>query len=142
MHPPSSISDVHRLRPAGLPRPGNRLLFLTAGSLLLVSFFADEQQLMVSGSTLVVASFLLLLPQRIVVPYAGCPLCRTPVPAPKGRAKLRKARRYLGSYMLRMAPATMLKEGFRCPCCHEPTAAGARVMLPSSRLRRFGTMGH
>ncbi len=140
MHRPRSISDVRSLRLASLLLLGNRLLILTAGSLLLVSFFANDQHLMVFGSILVAVSFALIIAQWIVASQAGCPLCRTPVLAPMGCVKHRKARRLLGSYKLRVAFAIIFRERFRCPYCNETTEMEARDMIRSSRLRRGGMM--
>jgi hypothetical protein len=141
MHHPRSISDVRRLRLASLLLLGNRLLILTSGSLLLVSFFANDQHLMVFGSILVAVSLALIVAQWIVAAHAGCPLCRTPVLAPMGCVKHRKARRLLGSYKLRVALAIMIKERFRCPYCNEPTAVEVRERLGGSRLRGSGMTG-
>ncbi len=135
MHHPRSISDVRRLRLASLLLLGNRLLILTAGSLLLVSFFANDQHLMVIGSILVATSLVLIIAQWIVASHAGCPLCSTPVLAPMGCVKHRKARRLLGSYKLRVALSIMFKESFRCPYCNEPTAMEVREKLSGSRPR-------
>lgn len=135
MHHPRSISDVRRLRLASLLLLGNRLLFLTAGSLLLVSFYSNDQHMMVFGSILVALSFVLIIAQWTVASHAGCPLCRTPVLAPMGCVKHRKARRLLGSYKLRVALSIMFKETFRCPYCNEPTAMEVREKLIGSRPR-------
>lgn len=138
MHHPRTISDVRRLRLASLLLLGNRLLTLTAGSLLLVSFFANDQHMMVFGSILVATSLVLIIAQWIVASHAGCPLCRTPVLAHMGCVKHRNARRLLGSYKLRVALAIMFKERFRCPYCNEPTAVEVRERLRGSRLRASG----
>lgn len=138
MHHPRSISDVRRLRLASLLLLGNHLLILTAGSMLLVSFFANDQHLMVFGSILVATSIVLIMAQWIVASHAGCPLCRTPVLAPMGCVKHRRARRLMGSYQLRVALSIMFKEKFRCPYCNEPTAVEVRERLGGSRLRGSG----
>lgn len=138
MHHPRSISDVRRLRLASLLLLGNHLLILTAGSTLLVSFFANDQHLMVFGSILVATSIVLIMAQWIVASHAGCPLCRTPVLAPMGCVKHRRARRLMGSYQLRVALSIMFKEKFRCPYCNEPTAVEVRERLGGSRLRGSG----
>lgn len=135
MHHPRSISDVRRLRIASLLLLVSRLLILTAGALLLVSLFANDHQLMIFGSILVVVSLVLLIAQWVAASHAGCPLCRTPVLTPMGCVKHRKARRLLGSYQLRVALAIMFTERFRCPYCNEPTAMEVREKLSGSRPR-------
>ncbi len=139
MQHPRSISDVRRLRLASLLLLGNRLLILTAGGLLLVSLFANDQHLMIFGAILVATSLVLIIAQWIVASHAGCPLCRTPVLAPMGCVKHRKARRLLGSYKLRVALSIMFKETFRCPYCNEPTAMEVREKLSGPRPRRSET---
>lgn len=135
MHHPRTISDVRRLRMASLLLLGNRLLIITAVGLLLVSFFANDKHMMIYGSILVGISFILIIAQWIAASHASCPLCRTPVLAPMGCVKHRKARRLMGSYKLRVALAIMFRERFRCPYCNEPTVMEVREKLSSSRHR-------
>lgn len=136
MHHPRSISAARRLRLASFLLLGNRLLILPAIGILLVSFYASDRQLMIYGSILVVISFLLILAQWITASRAGCPLCRTPVLSSLGAIKHRKAKRFLGSYPLRVALAITFKEQFRCPYCNEPTGMEVR-----ERLRDCGSRG-
>jgi hypothetical protein len=90
---------------------------------------------MMSGSGLVIVGMLLIVAQWIAASHAGCPLCRTPVLAPMGCMKHRKARRLLGSYQLRVALTIMFRERFRCPYCNEPTAMDVRETLRGSHTR-------
>jgi hypothetical protein len=135
MHHPRSISAARRLRIASLLLLANRLLIPAASGLLLVSLLTNDQRLMICGATLVVMSLVLVIAQWIAASHAGCPLCRTPVLAPMGCMKHRKARRLLGSYQLRVAVAIMFTERFRCPYCNESTVMEVRDTLPSSRPR-------
>ena len=134
MHHPRSISAARRLRLASFLLLGNRLLILPAVGMLLVSFFANDHYLTILGAILMGVSFLLLLAQWIVASRAGCPLCRTPVISSLGAMKHRKAKRFLGSYPLRVALAITFKEQFRCPYCNEPTGMQVR-----ERLRDYGS---
>ena len=136
MHHPRSISASRRLRLASFLLLGNRLLILPAIGILLVSFYASDQQLVIYGSILVVISFLLILDQWITASRAGCPLRRTPVLSPLGTIKHGKAKLFLGSYPLRVALAITFKEQLRCPYCNEPT-----VMEVRERLRDCGSRG-
>ncbi len=126
MHHPRSASAAQRLRLASILLLANRLLILPAVGMLLISFFAHDRYLTIFGSTLMVVSFLLLLAQLLVASQAGCPLCRTPVLASLGCVKHRKAKRFLGSYPLRVALAITFREQFRCPYCNEPTGMEIR----------------
>ena len=142
MHQLHSISDVRRLRLASLLLLGNRLLMLTAMSMLLVSIFANDQYLMVFGSILVAASFVLIIALWIVASHAGCASCRASVLGPVGCVKHPRARRLLESNKLQAALAMMFKERFRCPYCNEPTAmqlaamSGVDVRDPTGAFRR------
>ena len=129
MHHRRSISAARRLRLASLLLLGNRLLIVSAIGIMLVSFFASDQQLMIYGSILVGINFLLIFAQWITASRAGCPLCRTPVLSSLGAVKHRKAKRFLGSYPLRVALAIAFKEQFRCPYCNEPTGMEVREKL-------------
>lgn len=135
MHHPQSNSAAWRLRTASLLLLGSRILIPVACGLLLVSLLTADRRLMMSGLVLVIVGMLLIVAQWIAASHAGCPLCRTPVLAPIGCMKHRKARRLLGSYQLRVALAIMFKERFRCPYCNEPTAMDVRETLRSSRVR-------
>ncbi len=135
MHRPHSITEIRRLRIASLLLLGNRLLIVTAIGLLLVSIFANDKHLMIYGSILVGISLVLIFAQWIAASQAGCPLCRTPVLAPMGCVKHRKARRLLGSYKLRVALGIMFKERFRCPYCNESTVMEVREKLIGTRPR-------
>lgn len=121
MHHSPSVTDSRRLRIASMLLLINRLLMLTAAGLLFVSLFADDRHLLIYGSTLVAISLLLLMAQWVTASHAGCPLCQTPVLAPKRCLKHRKARRLLGSYHLRVALAIMFTDRFRCPYCNRPS---------------------
>ena len=135
MHHPRAISDVRRLRIASLLLLGNRFLILASAGILLLSIVASDQQLMIYGSSLVAVCLVLMIAQWIAASHAGCPLCRTPVLAPMGCAKHRKAKRLLGCYRLRVAFAIMFTERFRCPYCNEPTSMDVRERLRGSSPR-------
>lgn len=129
MHHPRSQSAALRLRFASLLLLGNRLLIFPAIGILVVSFFANDRDLSIFGSILMIVSVFLLFAQWIVASRAGCPLCRTPVLASLGCVKHRKAKRLLGSYPLRVALAITFKEQFRCPYCNEPTGMEVKERL-------------
>ena len=126
MHHPRSISASRRLRLASFLLLGNRLLILPAIGILLVSFYASDQQLVIYGSILIVVSFLLIFAQWLRSSHAGFPLRRTPVLSPLGSIKHGKAKLFWGSYPLRVALAISFKEQFRCPYCNEPTVMEVR----------------
>lgn len=135
MHHSRSNSVARRLQFASLLLLLNRLLIFAAIGLLLVSMFAKGQHLTILGSGFLIISFMLIIAQRITALHAGCTLCRTPVLAPMGYMKHRKARRLLGSYQLRVALSILFTERFLCPCCNERTSVDIRETLLTSRPR-------
>lgn len=135
MHHPRSTSAARRLRLASVLLLINRLLIPLACGLLLVSLLTNDSRLMVYGLILTASCVFLLVIQWIAAIQTGCPLCRTPVLAPMRCMRHRKARRFLGSYKLRVAVGIIFMEQFRCPYCNESTAMDVRERLRSSRPR-------
>lgn len=136
MHHPRSNSEVLRFRIAAFLLLGNYLLALAIVSLLAHSMLTGNRGLTLIGSGLVIPGFVLLVIQWLVASRTGCPLCRTPVLAPKSCMKHRRARTILGSHRLRVALAILFKNRFRCPYCNEPTALELRETIHHSHPRR------
>lgn len=88
------------------------------------------------GVGLVIFSMALVIAQWIAASRTGCPLCRTPVLAPKACMKHRRARTVFGSHRMRVAFAILFKNRFRCPYCNESTVMEARETLHCSSPRR------
>ncbi len=80
---------------------------------------------------LAIAGFLLTailsVVQWLVALGTKCPLCITPVLAPKHCSKNKKAKTFLGSYRLRVATSVLFRNYFRCPYCSEPTTLEVRT---------------
>lgn len=72
--------------------------------------------------------------QWVLAAQTKCPLCITPVLATKNCSKNKKAKRFFGSYRLRVATSLLLRNYFRCPYCSEPTQLTVRPR--GSRHRR------
>jgi hypothetical protein len=53
--------------------------------------------------------------------FCKCPLCRSAPMSSKRCVRHRNARRFLGSYRMRVALAVLFTNQFRCPYCGEPT---------------------
>jgi hypothetical protein len=98
------------------------LLAPIAVGLLLQSLLTDSPRSALVGSGFVALALVLAIPQWVAGTRTGCPLCWTPVLAPKYCAKHRKARKFMGSHRLRVALAILFKNRFRCPYCNESTA--------------------
>ena len=106
------------------------LLSPVAVGLLVQSMWLGNLHLTMAGSGVVVISLLLVIPLWTQGYHTNCPLCWTPVLAPKGCAKHRDARKLMGSHCLRVALAILFRNQFRCPYCNESTALKLR---PSPR---------
>ena len=135
MHHPRSISAARRMRIASLLLLGNRLLIPAVGGLLLLSLLTYDQHLINYGLVLAVVCIFLIVGQWIAACNTGCPLCRTPVLTSMNCMKHRKAKRFLGSYQLRVALGIILMKQFRCPYCNESTAMNVTEKLRGSRPR-------
>jgi hypothetical protein len=135
MHHPRSALEILRFRLAAFLLFGNYLLAFLIVGLMGRSLLTDNFGLTLIGSALVIFLFVLLGIQWTVASRAGCPLCRTPVLAPKSCTKHRLARTFLGSHRLKVALSVLFNNRFQCPYCNEPTALqlGKRVHLAHSR---------
>lgn len=122
MHHLRSASAVVRFRLAALLWFGICLLAPLAAGLLLQSLLTDNFGLTLAGSGLAILSLGLFIPQWAAGSRTDCPLCWTPVLAPKACMKHHRAKTVLGSHRLRVALAILLKNKFRCPYCNESTA--------------------
>jgi hypothetical protein len=98
-----------------------RLLIAVAALLFLASFWRNDRLLALYGLALLGVILLLALMHLMFASAAKCPLCLMPVLSRKGCVKHSSAKRFLGSYRLRVALTILLKGSFRCPYCNEPT---------------------
>lgn len=139
MHHPHSVSAVIRFRFAAILLLCSRLCVPIAASLLVYAVVACNRHLTIIGAGLAVLAVLLVILQWIAACHTGCPLCRTPVLAPKACMKHRRARTFIGSHRLRVALAILLKSQFRCPYCNESTSMELRNTLyrPVTRSSRL-----
>ncbi len=136
MHHPRSIPAIRRFRVAAYLLACNYLLALIAAGMLVHSLLSDNRQWIMAGTGLVILCMILVVAQWIAACRTGCPLCRTPVLAPKTCMKHRRARTFVGSHRLRVAVAILFKCRFRCPYCNESTAMKLRETLHGPHARR------
>ena len=94
--------------------------------IFLVGFYQNDNRRILAGLALAIATVLVLMAQWICAAQTYCPLCMTPVLMRKGCAKHRKARRFLGSYRLRVALSVLFTGRFRCTYCGEPSVLKVR----------------
>jgi hypothetical protein len=135
MHHLRSSSVVARFRLAALLWLVICLLVPVAVGLLLESLWICDFQLTLAASGLVLLSLGLVIPQWAAGSGTGCPLCWTPVLAPKSCVKHRRARSFMGSHRLRVALAILFKNQFSCPYCNESTTLDLRDTLHPSMNR-------
>jgi hypothetical protein len=135
MHHPRSTSKVLRFRLAAILLLGTYLLAFPIFGLLARATLTNNFELTLVGLALVIPALVLLVVQWIVAAHTGCPLCRTPILAPRSCNKNRRAKTILGSYRLKVALAVMFKNRFRCPYCNEHTSLELKetVYLPQPR---------
>lgn len=122
MHHLSTSSTVARFRLAALLWFVICVMVPVAGGLLLESLWTGDFHLTMAGSGLALVGLGLVIPQWAAANRTDCPLCWTPVLAPKSRAQHCRARSFMGSHRLRVALAILFKNQFRCPYCNESTA--------------------
>jgi len=67
---------------------------------------------------------------------AKCPLCMNPPLTPRRCQKHRNAKRFLGSYRLRVAMSVFFSDTFVCPHCGEPTLLEVRDRNQRRQRRR------
>lgn len=130
MHRLGSQSTVHRFRLAALLLCSRCILAPACVCLLIYSMYIGDPKLALIGVGLGVLTFLIVMLQWLISARARCPLCLTPVLANKYCSKHRNARKFLGSYRLRVAIGVLFKGSFLCPYCHEPTSVEARPKRP------------
>ena len=129
MHRPRSIASVRRFRIAALLLVSKFLLALVGVGFLIQSAVANDRSTTLVGAGMMGIIPVFVLAQWVVASRAGCPLCMTPVLAPKACMKHRRARTVLGSHRLRVALAILFKNRFRCPYCNEATTLEVRPMI-------------
>lgn len=132
MHHPRSLAAIRNFQFAAFMLVANRLLATIACVLLFISWIRYDRPLMILGAGVALLSMILVLTQWISASRTGCPLCMTPVLAPKTCMKHRRARAFLGSHRLRVAMAILFKSRFRCPYCNETTSLAVRETLRRS----------
>ncbi|MFD0895611.1 hypothetical protein ACFQ5Q_18435 [Luteolibacter ambystomatis] len=121
MHRLPSRSSVFRFRLASL------LVFIAAGLFLAAlgeigaGLFHDTRSEVLTGLCLLGGAFVTFLIHVVVASRARCPLCTIPPLLKKGCQKSRKAKRFFGSYRLRVAGGILFRGAFQCPYCGEPT---------------------
>lgn len=135
MHHLRSSSVVVRFRFAALLWFVICLLVPVAVGLLLGSMWTNDFDLSMAGSCMALLGLGLVIPQWVAGSHTDCPLCWTPVLAPKSCVKHRRARSFMGSHRLRVALAIFFKNQFRCPYCNESTTLAQRDTLHSSMNR-------
>jgi len=122
MHHLRSSTDVRRFRFAAFLLFVICLLAPVAGCLLAQSLWLGDFNLTMAGSGIAFLCCVLIVPLWAQGYHTNCPLCWTPVLAPRSCAKHRDARKIMGSHRLRVALAILFRNQFRCPYCNESTA--------------------
>ena len=133
MHYPRSTSASKRFKLAAVLLFANFLLVPVAVTLLIHSMIFHDLKVTMAGSGILVFSMVLIVTQWIAGSATVCPLCMTPVLAPKSCMKHRRARSVMGSHRLRVALAILFMDRFRCPYCNESTVMEVRETIHRRR---------
>ncbi len=142
MHNPRSIKSIRCFRVAAFLLFGNYLLASIAVAVLAQSLLFKNQERIMLGIGLVILSLIVVVVQWTVASKTSCPLCRTPVLAPKACMKHRRARTSMGSHRLRVSLAILFMNRFRCQYCNESTAMSLRETLRGSPEKRLLRRNH
>lgn len=132
MHHPHSLSAIRRFRIAAFLFFGNYLLAVVSAGLLGYSLLTHNRQWIVIGIGFLILCLILVIVQWIAASDTVCPLCRTPVLAPKSCMKHRRARTFMGSHRLRVSLAILFRNRFRCPYCNESSKIELRDTIHGS----------
>lgn len=126
MHKLPNRSSIIRFRISAALVCLKTLLILATFAVYGWSFATHDRQLAMYG-LLLAGSVVLLYPIRqVIAESCKCPLCRVAVLSPRGCSKNTKAKKFMGSYRLRVALQILLKNCFRCPYCNESTEVVSR----------------
>lgn len=137
MHRFQSKSTILRFRLTALLLVLKCVLVPLVGGLLLYGLIEGDRKFLIIALSLGFATFLLAMLQWIIAARTRCPLCMTPVLASKGCAKHRHARKFLGSFRLRVALSVLFRDSFLCPYCHERSAMMVRTRNLASGTRHY-----
>lgn len=135
MHRLPSKMAIFRFRMAALLLWGKCLVFIVAFGVLMYAGMIRSTEMIQMAIGLFVLSILLTVTQWIFALQTKCPLCITPVLAPKNCSKNKKVKTFLGSYRLRVANSILFRNHFRCPYCSEPTSMEVRSRRPRMPTR-------
>jgi len=114
----------------------NFLLAAIAAGMLIHSMITESRPMALAGTALMTFCMLLVILQWVAAGCVACPLCHTPVLAPKSCMKHRRAQRLLGSHRLRVASSVMFRNRFRCPYCNEFTTMELRETIQRPSYQR------
>jgi hypothetical protein len=126
MHRLHSTSSIYRFRFAAFLLCACCVLAPAAAGLIIQALITNDRPLAVIGIALLGGTFLFAILQWMFATRTSCPLCMTPVLAPRKCVTHRKTQTLLGSYRLRVALSVLLKNSFQCPYCAESTAIKVR----------------
>lgn len=127
MHRFHSKSAILRFRLAAFFFCATHLLIPLVAGILFYSLIIFDRRLTIISIVLLGLTLIIGFLQWVFCARTRCPLCMTPVLARKGCAKHRKARKFLGSYRLRVAFSILTRNSFLCPYCNESSALELRV---------------
>lgn len=126
MHRFQSKSAIVRLRFAAFFLCMEWVMIAAAVGVLVHSLIEHDKMLTFVAMGLAGVAICVVILRWILASKTRCPLCLTPVLASKQCSKHRNAKKFLGSYRLRVALMILMKGRFYCPYCHEPSVLEVR----------------
>jgi hypothetical protein len=130
MHRPRHLHTVVAMRGAAALLLLSVLLCASTICVAIYALIDIDRPLLLWALGLFVAFVGSLIGYRYFAGSARCPLCMGPVLLSRQCSHHKKALTLYGSYRLRVAKDIVLRNGFSCPYCGEPTKCEVRVKAP------------
>jgi len=130
MHRPRHLHTVVAMRGAAALLLLSGLLCAATICVAIYALIDIDRPLLLWALGLFIAFAASLIGYRYLAVSARCSLCMSPVLLSRHCSRSEKARTLCSSYRLRVAKDIVLRNGFRCPYCGEPTKCEVRVKAP------------
>ncbi|MBM3863107.1 MAG: hypothetical protein FJ385_04005 [Verrucomicrobia bacterium] len=121
MHRPRHRRTIWYFRIAALMLLFKFVGYLAVMILLLVAWNRNDYPQVLLALGILGLMLVTTVVVRLQAMHCKCPLCMTPVMGKPRCAKHKRAKRFLGSYRLRVALSILTLGHFLCPYCNEYT---------------------
>ena len=121
MHRPRHRRTIWHFRIAAVLLLIKFVGYLAAFALLLIALVRHDYPQALLALGILGLMLVTTVVVRLQAMHCKCPLCMTPVMGKPRCAKHKRAKRFLGSYRLRVALSILTMGRFLCPYCNEYT---------------------